>query len=94
MVEAVYRSPSLRNPPAQYPSLAVERQWEGRVVLRVQVLAQGVAGQISVDHSSGHALLDDAAAQQVKNWHFIPARRGNQPVDSWVKVPIEFKLNR
>lgn len=93
-VEAVFRSPSLKNPPTQYPPLAIERQWEGRVILRVQVLAHGVAGQINIEHSSGHALLDDAAAQQVKNWHFLPARRGDQPVDSWVKVPIEFKLQR
>jgi protein TonB len=91
-VEAVYRSPSLKNPPTQYPPLAIARQWEGRVILRVQVFTDGLAGQVYIEHGSGHPLLDDAAAQQVKNWHFIPARKGDQPVDSWVKVPVEFKL--
>ena len=93
-VEAVFRSASLRNPPTQYPRLAIEHQWEGRVILRVQVLINGLAGQIHIEQGSGHPLLDDAAVQQVKTWHFIPARKGDQPVDSWVKVPVEFRLKR
>jgi periplasmic protein TonB len=91
-VDANYRSPSLHNPPTRYPRLALEREWEGGVVLRVQVLANGSAGQVSINHSSGHDLLDDAAIEQVRNWNFLPARKGDQPVDSWVVVPIEFKL--
>ena len=91
-VEASYRSPSLNNPPTRYPRLALERQWEGTVTLRVQVLASGSAGEIKVERSSGHEILDEATVEQVKNWRFIPARRGIQTVVSWVIIPIQYKL--
>lgn len=90
--EASYKSPGLRNPPTRYPRIALERQWEGTVVLRVQVLASGLAGEIKIERSSGHELLDDSTIEQVKEWHFIPAQKNDQPADSWVIVPIEFKL--
>lgn len=91
-VEASYKSPSLNNPPTRYPRLALERQWEGTVTLRVQVLASGSAGEIKIERSSGHEILDEATIEQVKNWRFIPARRGDQTVVSWVIIPIQYKL--
>jgi protein TonB len=91
-VEASYRSPSLNNPPTRYPRLALERQWEGTVTLRVQVLASGSAGEIRIERSSGHEILDEATVEQVKSWRFVPARRGDQSVVSWVIIPIQYKL--
>ena len=38
------------------------------------------------------ASLDAAAAEAVKRWHFVPARRGTEAVEAWVRVPIEFRL--
>ena len=38
------------------------------------------------------AVLDDAALQTVRRWRFVPARRGDTPVESWVDVPIIFRL--
>lgn len=91
-VAASYKDASLKNPPTRYPPIALERRWEGRVVLRVQVLPSGSAGEISIESSSGHEILDNATIDQVKGWHFLPARRGDQAVASWVIVPIEYKL--
>lgn len=91
-VAASYKDASLKNPPTRYPSVALERRWEGRVVLRVQVLPSGSAGEIRIESSSGHEILDNATVDQVKEWHFLPARRGDQAVASWVIVPIEYKL--
>lgn len=91
-VEATYKSPGLNNPPTRYPRIALERRWEGKVTLRVQVLPNGSAGEIRIDHSSGHEIRDEATVDQVKNWRFIPARRGDQAVTSWVIVPVEYKL--
>jgi protein TonB len=94
LVEPKFQGPGLRNPPTRYPRLALERQWEGRVLLRVQVHADGSPGDIRVEQSSGHELLDEAAVTQVGQWRFLPARRGDQTVASSVIVPIEFKLKR
>ncbi len=82
----------LHNPKPEYPALAKRRQWEGKVILKVRVLADGKATQVSVATSSGHDLLDEAAIEAVSRWHFVPAKQGGQSVDSWVNVPINFNL--
>jgi protein TonB len=58
----------------------------------VRVLADGKASQVSIASSSGHEVLDEAAVEVVSQWHFVPAKRGGQAVESWVNVPINFNL--
>ena len=82
----------LHNPAPPYPALAQQRGWQGTVLLKVHVLASGRPDHVSVTSSSGHDSLDDAASEAIANWSFVPARRGEQAVDGWVQVPIEFKL--
>ncbi|HEY0285561.1 MAG TPA: energy transducer TonB [Pseudomonas sp.] len=82
----------LKNPAPEYPPLAMRRNWEGTVLLRVHVLASGKPGEIQIQKSSGHEQLDDAAQAAVKRWSFVPAKQGNDPIDGWVSVPIDFKI--
>lgn len=82
----------LNNPKPHYPEVARENHWEGLVMLRVQVNAEGNCSQIFVQRSSGHVELDNSALSAVKHWRFIPAKRGDVPMTSWVTVPIEFEL--
>lgn len=82
----------LKNPAPEYPSLAQRRNWEGTVLLRVHVLASGKPAEIQVQQSAGHKQLDDAALAAVKRWSFAPAKQGDQAVDGWVTVPIDFKI--
>lgn len=86
---AGYRS----NPAPEYPALAQDRGLQGQVVLKVHVLASGKPDNVAVDKSSGHKILDDAAVKAVLAWSFDPARRGQTPIDGWVKVPLNFKLS-
>ncbi len=79
-------------PPPEYPTRAVERELEGRVVLLVEVLPNGDVGRIEVKESSGHAILDRAAIAAVRRWQFVPARAQGQPVRSLVEVPFSFRL--
>lgn len=81
------------NPKPKYPSLALNRGWEGKVLLLVKVTAGGLSEAVTVQRSSGHQMLDESAVAAVKKWRFIPAKRGNTPVASSVKVPIVFNLN-
>lgn len=92
LVNAAYSAPGLKNPPTRYPKIAQMRQWEGTVTLKVKVLADGTAGEIQIVSGSGHEILDESAVEQVKEWHFIPAHRGDKTVEDWVRVPISFKL--
>ncbi|KRP53735.1 energy transducer TonB [Pseudomonas synxantha] len=82
----------LKNPAPEYPSLAMRRGWEGTVLLRVHVLASGRPGEVQIQKSSGRDQLDDAARAAVKRWSFVPAKQGNDPIDGWVSVPIDFKI--
>ena len=82
----------LRNTPPRYPLLARRNGVEGRVNLKVLVTRDGRAAQVQVQDSSGSPALDNAALEAVKNWQFVPARRGQEPLEAWVIVPIIFKL--
>ena len=82
----------LRNPAPDYPAFAQDQGWEGRVVLRAHVLANGSPDSVEVRTSSGRRMLDTAAVAAVKRWTFVPAKRGDEAVDGWVNVPIDFKL--
>ncbi|MGA9109945.1 MAG: TonB family protein [Smithella sp.] len=82
----------LNNPKPGYPAFARRMGMEGTVMLKVLVSRQGTALKIEIAHSSGHEILDKAAAETVRNWRFVPARKGNSPMEEWVKVPVAFRL--
>ncbi len=67
---------------------------EGMVMLKVLVGREGSVLRMEVAQSSGHELLDRAASEAVKNWRFVPARRGDSAVDEWVQVPVAFHLKK
>jgi protein TonB len=87
-----YRADYLNNPRPSYPQAARRMGFQGKVVLNVEVLATGRAGQVQLHTSSGHEILDNAALQTVKTWHFSPARRLGQAVTEWFLVPVNFSL--
>ena len=82
----------LSNPAPEYPDIALERGWEGSVLLRVKVAASGSPLSVEVKQGSGKKALDDAALRTVKRWKFSPAMRGSTAIEGWVDVPINFKL--
>ena len=75
-----------------YPESARREGREGSVLLRVLIDDQGRSKQVEVNRSSGSDALDRAAAEAIKRWRFHPARHGENPVESWVRIPIEFRL--
>jgi TonB family protein len=75
-----------------YPRSAREAGWEGTVMLRVEVLPNGSAGQVNLRKSSGYSVLDEAALSAVQQWRFVPALDGHFPVRSLVDLPIRFDL--
>ena len=90
--EPDYRADYLHNPRPPYPLAARRMGYHGKVVLNVEVLAEGRAGEVLLQQSSGHDLLDQAALQTVKTWRFTPAKRLGQPVTHWFLVPIKYSL--
>jgi protein TonB len=86
------RAEPTAKPPPEYPTRAIERELQGRVVLLVEVLPSGEVGRIEVKETSGYTILDRAAISAVSEWHFRPAYAQGQPVRSIVEVPFNFKL--
>ena len=82
----------LNNPRPGYPALSRRLREEGQVTLRVLVSPDGQPAQVELRTSSGSDRLDRAAREAVARWRFVPARRGDIAVESWVLVPIVFKL--
>ncbi len=91
--EASFNANYGTNPKPKYPAFARSRGWQGKVLLRVKVTADGLSEAVTVHHSSGHEILDESAVAAVEKWQFIPARRGNTAVACTVIVPIIFTLN-
>lgn len=79
-------------PRPDYPESARRAGREGRVLLRVLVDDQGRTKIVEINSSSGSDVLDRAAAEAIRRWRFHPARHGDQPVESWLRIPIEFRL--
>lgn len=82
----------LDNPAPAYPGLARRLGEEGTVLLRVHVLRSGHAREIEILATSGSPRLDQAASDAVRHWRFLPARVGEDRVDSWLRVPVVFRL--
>ena len=90
--QARFDADYLHNPTPVYPAFSLRLREEGRVLLKVWVTAQGVAKQVLMARSSGYTRLDEAALVAVRQWRFVPARSGEEPMDSWVLVPVQFSL--
>jgi protein TonB len=60
------------------------------VTLKVLVTRDGRAGAVNLEKSSGYSSLDQHALQAVKRWRFTPARQGNEPVEQWMTVNVDY----
>ncbi len=82
----------LSNPKPVYPVASRRLGEEGRVLLRVKVSPGGTPATVEVKQSCGFPRLDAAAKAAVELWRFVPARRGDEAIESWVSVPVIFSL--
>jgi len=92
VTQPIFNADYLDNPAPIYPSASRRAGEQGRVLLRVLVNVKGGADEVQVRSSSGFARLDDSARVTVQRWKFVPAKRGSEPVQAWVLIPISFRL--
>ncbi len=81
----------LHNPAPAYPAQSRRLKEEGTVLLLVRVSAEGTPLSVEIRNSSGFDRLDEAGLQAVRQWRFVPAKRGSENVAASVLVPIQFK---
>jgi protein TonB len=82
----------LHNPKPVYPNISKRRGEQGMVLVSVLIGIDGTAQDAKVKTSSGFELLDQAALNTVKNWRYVPGKRGGLPEAMWFNVPINFVL--
>ncbi len=74
-----------RSPPRYPPGTHA-----GRLLLQIDVAADGTATDVRIERGSGHADLDEAAVEAARRWRFPPARKDGKPVAGTVRVPVLF----
>ncbi|MYA34624.1 MAG: energy transducer TonB [Gemmatimonadales bacterium] len=78
-------------PPAfPYPAAALEERVGGEILLRIRITAAGRVDSVAVATSSGHAVLDSAAAEGARHLRYRPARHGGAPTAIWATLPVSY----
>jgi protein TonB len=82
--------PMSDNPPIDYPIDLWDAGIEGETMLTLHVDAEGRVDSVFVDRTSGSPQLDSAATRGGRVMRFMPARRGDRRVSTWVRIPVRF----
>lgn len=80
-------------PPPSYPKIAFEQSIVGKVVVRVDVDAEGKATNVRVLEATPAGVFDEATVAAAKQWTFEPAIRNGKAVASALKVPVTFAMD-
>lgn len=79
------------NPPL-YPKQAVDQKLSGKVVLLVDVAADGRVTGIVVESSRPAGVFDAAAVEAAWQWKFKPSLENGKAVAGRVRVPVDFSI--
>lgn len=92
--EEVPEVPPRQHPgsPFRYPEELWDAGVEGETVLRLFVTRRGRVDSARVEQTSGHDAFDSAAIAGARELLFEPAVRGEDSVDVWVLLPVQFEL--
>jgi TonB family protein len=81
-------------PRLDYPEIPRALGIEGTVYIKALVDVDGSIMRVAVVRSSGSAVLDSAAAENVGSWTMKPAFQNDKPVRVWVGTPVTFRLDK
>jgi protein TonB len=73
-----------------YPDAAIVGQQRGMVVIEATVDVDGTVHDAKVINSVPP--LDEAALTAVRQWEFLPARRGGEPVAVVIRIAVQFAI--
>ena len=91
--EAVVQKESRALAPPRYPVDAVASKTSGKVVMRVLVGADGSVKNVVVEESVPEGVFDAVSVEAARNWLFNPAIKDGQPVEGWLRIPVEFEID-
>lgn len=77
----------------KYTGEAMRARVQGAVFMEAVVLPDGTVGPVQITRSLDRTFgLDQEAIRTVKQWRFLPGRRGNKPVPVRVAIEMTFTL--
>lgn len=82
----------LELPEPAYPALSRKRGEEGKVIIKVEISAEGKVLKARVARSSSYSRLDRAALKAIESAAFTPATKYGTPVESVKKIAYRFEL--
>ena len=82
----------MQGKPPLYPKLAVDQKLSGKVVLLVDVAADGRVTGIAVESSKPAGVFDAAAIEAAWQWKFKPTLEKGKAVAGRVRVPVDFSI--
>ena len=81
-------------PKPVYPKDAAEKGQSGRVVLLVDVRADGSVGNVVVKESQPAGVFDAVTLAAARQWRFQPQIRNGKAVAGRVQVPVTFEVDK
>ena len=91
ITKPIFNASYLHNPPPDYPASSKKLGEEGIVYIRALISIDGSCKKAEIKRSSGYGKLDGSAIDTVRSWRFVPAKKGEEPIEEWVEIPIEFR---
>lgn len=82
----------MQGTPPLYPKLAVDQKLSGKVVLLVDVAADGRVTGIAIESSKPAGVFDAAAVEAAWQWKFKPSLENGKAVAGRVRVPVDFSI--
>lgn len=83
----------LKDAALEYPEKARTLNLEGTSIIDMWLRKDGTVSTVQIYKSSGHAILDTAAARAALKSTFTPAKGADgSPVNVWVRRPFTFSL--
>jgi TonB family protein len=80
--------------PIKYPPDARREQVEGRVIISALITIEGKADKMVAVESEPEGVFDEAAFNSLRQWQFRPGIRDGRLVNTRIKIPLSFKLDK
>ena len=84
---------ALTTPSPVYPEALRADSVEGRVVVRAWIGQDGTVKEVQVLRTDDPR-FSAPAVEAVRQWTFTPGLKNGQPMETWLTIPIRFRLNR
>jgi TonB family protein len=78
-------------PAPAYPKDALAQHINGKVVLLIDIDAQGNPTNVVVDRSEPPGVFDQVSIDAARKWKFQPAMKDGRPVAGRISVPVQFE---